>query len=108
MKKIISRLRARMKEDNRLRVKKSYYTFSREYPAGNIPIKRRKNKKLYSGALKAVLTCLLCAILVCLSFFAVTVGIEVSESKPDEAESTVEQAGESLLASDGVRAIHMP
>ena len=108
MKKIISRLRARMKEDNRLRVKKSYYTFSREYPAGNIPIKRRKNKKLYSGALKAVLTCLLCAILVCLSFFAVTVGIEVSESKPDEAESTVEQAGESLLASDGVRAIYMP
>ena len=108
MKKIISKLRARMKEDNRLRVKKSYYTFSREYPAGNIPIKRRKNKKLYSGALKAVLTCLLCAILVCLSFFAVTVGIEISESKPDEAESTVEQAGESLLASDGVRAIYMP
>ena len=108
MKKIISRLRARMKEDNRLRVKKSYYTFSREYPAGNIPIKRRKNKKLSSGALKAVLTCLLCAILVCLSFFAVTVGIEISASKPDEAESTVEQAGESLLASDGVRAIYMP
>ena len=54
MKKIISKLCACMKEDNRLRVKKSYYTFSREYPAGNIPIKRRKNRNRYPGILKSV------------------------------------------------------
>lgn len=108
MKKIISRLRARMKEDNRLRVKKSYYTFSREYPAGNIPIKRRKNKKLSSGVLKAALTCILCAVLICISFFAVTLGLEISASKPDTAETVPEEIGESLLNTDGVRAIYMP
>ena len=80
MKKILSQLIARAKEDNRLRVKKSYYTFSREYPAGNIPIKRRKYKKRYSGILKAGLYCAMCALLVCLSFFLVSLGIEISES----------------------------
>lgn len=108
MKKIISRLRARMKEDNRLRVKKSYYTFSREYPAGNIPIKRRKNKKRYSGAVKAVLYCILCVLFVCLSFFLVSVGLEISKNAPDPVIDTPTEIGESLLNSDGIRAIFMP
>lgn len=108
MKKIISRLHARMKEDNRLRVKKSYYTFSKEYPAGNIPIKRRKNRILFSGALKTVLYCLVCTVFVCLSFFLISLGLEISKSDPDPADGTPTQVGESLLDADGIRAIYVP
>ena len=108
MKKFLSRLRDRMKEDNRLRVKKSYYTFSREYPAGNIPIKRRKNRKRYSGIIKLATGGITCIILVCLSFFLVSLGLEISSSEPDPSDSTPTEVGESLLESDGVRAICMP
>lgn len=108
MKKIISKLCARMKEDNRLRVKKSYYTFSREYPAGNIPIKRRKNRNRYSGILKSVLSCVLCFLLVCLSFFTVSLGLEISKSNPDPTDASPSEIGESLLESEGIRAIYMP
>ncbi len=108
MKKIISRLHARMKEDNRLRVKKSYYTFSKEYPAGNIPIKRRKNQRRSRSIFKTASACVGCILLICLSFFVVSLGLEISQSKPDPADSTPTEIGESLLESDGVRAIYMP
>ena len=108
MKKILTRLRDRMKEDNRLRVKKSYYTFSKEYPAGNIPIKRRKNRNNRQRILKAAVSCIMCVLLVCLSFFVVSLGLEISSSKPDPADSTSETAEESLLETDGVRALYMP
>lgn len=108
MKDKISQLVKELKKDKSLRVKKSYYTFSQEYPAGNIPIKRRKNRRFRHGPAKAALTSLLAVSLVCVSFFLVSVALEISEKTPSEVNAPVTETGESLLVTEGVRALYMP
>lgn len=92
------------------KVKKSYYTFSREYPAGNIPIKRRKNKKVKSSFVKyALYVCLF--LLICgVSFFTVNLGLDISYKEPETTDTQLlpEAESESLLAENGVKALYMP
>ncbi len=92
------------------KVRKSYYTFSREYPAGNIPIKRRKNIKVKSKFLKyALYTCLF--LFICgASFFTVNLGLEFSYKEPPAAEEIApeETEKESLLQKGGVKSLYMP
>ncbi len=92
------------------KVKKSYYTFAREYPAGNIPIKRRKNIKVKSNFVKyALYTCLF--LFICgASFFTVNLGLEFSYKEPPTAQEIApeEAEKESLLDKGEVKALYMP
>lgn len=97
-----------IKKDNTLRVKKSYYTFSKEYPAGNIPIKRRKNRRLRQGPARIILMGLLAAVLVCSSFLAVSLLLEISSKQPAVQEAPITATGENLLMTQGVQALYMP
>lgn len=93
------------------RVRKSYYTFSREYPAGNIPLKRIKHKKLESSFTKRILTVLLVILLLGLSFFLVRLPLDISHKVPDPVTPgnlMVNESEESLLVTDGFRGLYMP
>lgn len=95
------------------RVRKSYYTFSREYPAGNIPLERRIHLKFKSNSSKKAVSSLLVILLLGLSFFSVRLPLDISHKKPGlvtsgniSTEETVNE--ESILVSDGFRALYMP
>ena len=106
MKKKFSEIIKSLKKDNSLRVKNSYYTFSKEYPAGNIPIKRRKNKRVQSRFLKALLLCLAFIFISGSCFFLFSVGFEISLRTPTDA--PVGQSGPNLPDTDEIRALYMP
>lgn len=108
MKKKFSEFIKGLKKDNSLRVKNSYYTFSKEYPAGNIPIKRRKNKRVQSRFLKTVLLCLAFILISGGCFFFFSVGFEISDKTPTDADSSFGQSGPNLPDTDEVRALYMP
>ncbi len=93
-----------------VKVKKSYYTFSKEYPTGNIPIKRRKNRHFGSRTLKGSLYACIFLLLCSLAFLTVNTGLEISYKAPEttQADPSEEKAKESLLASGSVRALYMP
>ncbi|MBR3816790.1 MAG: hypothetical protein IKJ27_08705 [Clostridia bacterium] len=108
MKKKLSKFLKDVKKDNSLRVKNSYYTFSKEYPAGNIPIKRRKNKRVQSRFLKALLLCLAFILISSCCFFLFSLGLEISDKTPTDADSHFGQTGPDLPDTDEVRALYMP
>lgn len=98
---------------NKTRVRKSYYTFSREYPAGNIPFERRRNMRFQSDFSKKSLTALLVLLLLGTSFFVVRLSLDISHKAPytDTTEIITEdtqEIPESLLATEGFRALYMP
>lgn len=94
------------------RVRKSYYTFSKEYPAGNIPLERRSYQRLQSQSRKKRFFIFLCVVLLGLSFFSVRLLLDISHKTPPEPEASQSEtvAGESepLLMSKGFRALYMP
>lgn len=94
------------------RVRKSYYTFSKEYPAGNIPLERRSYQRLQSQSRKKRFFIFLCVVLLGLSFFSVRLLLDISHKTPPEPDASQSEtvAGESepLLVSKGFRALYMP
>lgn len=96
--------------DNRPRVRNSYYTFSREYPAGNIPLKRRIHLRFKSEHTKKGLYALTAIFLVCLSFFTVRLMLDISYKAPGQEDSSVTYVdeGQSVLEAEGFRALYMP
>lgn len=96
------------------RVRKSYYTFSREYPAGNIPLERRIHLKFKSDFTKRTVSVLLVILLLGLSFFLVRLPLDISHKTPPVitpgsiTASSQEVSGESLLVTEGFRALYMP
>lgn len=97
--------------NNKPRVRNSYYTFAREYPAGNIPLKRRIHLRFKSEYTKKGLYVLLAVAVVCFSFFGVRLLLDISYKAPDSVDSSDVihvEAEESLLAGEGFRALYMP
>lgn len=105
-------------ENGKVRIRHSYYTFSREFPSKIMPLggKRRKNRK--KRILHNVLACLLFVVLMLFSYFTVNLMVDISYTDKDKltssAETTVpegenEQA-EPLLPFEGenVKALYMP
>lgn len=94
---------------NNVRVKNSYYTFSKEYPVGNIGrnkkyARKRRGKK---GALTA-LAAVLCCLLVCFAaYFFVSVGLKISYAPIPEQSSDSNKTGKVLLE-NGMKAFYLP
>ncbi len=106
--KVLQKLEA-LKSTPPVKVRKSYYTFSKDYPAGHIPLKRRRNTRVKSRPLKIILYVCVFALLVGVSFFTVQTGLNISYRVPDseETESTPAEA-ESLLQKGSIKALYMP
>lgn len=97
-------------KDNRPRVRNSYYTFSREYPAGNIPLKRRIHLRFKSEYTKKSAYALMAIALICFSFFSVRLLLDISYKTPAEEDSSVTYVEDelSVLEDGGFRALYMP
>lgn len=96
-----------------VRVKNSYYTFSKEYPAAKIvKTKRVKRKKDRISCAIRVLLAVFCFILLCgVSYFAVSMGLNFS-NKPISIGSEFSKANkptaENLFQSGSLKALYMP
>lgn len=106
--KILQKLES-LKSTPPAKVRKSYYTFSKDYPAGHIPIKRRKNTRVKSRTLKVILYVCVFAVLVGISFITVKTGLNISYKVPDTEKTEVAPAEtESLLQKSSIKALYMP
>ena len=98
--------------NNATRVRNSYYTFSREYPAGNIPIKRRIHLRFKSENTKKSIYVIVCILLLGLSFFNVRLLLDISYKAPKSDEEisfvTQEIPEQTVLEAEGLRALYMP
>ena len=96
-------------------VRKSYYTFSREYPAGRLPMqhKRRHKGEKKRTALRVLLFVLLFAVVFAGGFFLTDLSLKIS-GRPIAEENTAVPAGENgerktmLNAEDGLQALCLP
>ncbi|MCM1363810.1 MAG: putative glycoside hydrolase [Faecalibacterium sp.] len=101
---------------NGVRVKNSYYTFSKEYPAGNIGITRKadRQKKKRSAWMHAVVYIICFAVIVSAAFFIVDLGLKFSYKAVPESSDTPsvsvqdEKTSPTLLHETGVKALYMP
>ena len=96
-----------------VRVKNSYYTFSKEYPAAKIvKTKRVKRKKeRISSALRVLLAVFCFVFIVGVSYFAVSIGLNFSNkpiSTDSEFSATNTDAAENLFQSGSLKALYMP
>lgn len=98
---------------NGVRVRNSYYTFSKEYPVGNIGKQKkssrlRKSKKRYIKIISAVLAFILIS---GAAYFSVEVALKFSYKDPStviSSNSKDEEIQSSTLLSDGMKALYFP
>ncbi len=96
-------------KNDKLRVRKSYYTFTEEYPQGFVRIERSK-KRINKRQMRKALLYSLCFLLISgLSYFVLSVGLNISYS-PIENTDTGSQIGEvpSVINEQGVKALYVP
>ena len=94
---------------DKLRVRKSYYTFTREYPQGFVRIERSRRRIDKKQVRRAALFALCFLLIAGISYFAVSLGIEISYRPADEAqENQVQSSAALLLSEDGVKAVYIP
>lgn len=91
-----------------LRVKKSYYTFSKHYPAGNLTIKNMRSRNARSHKLNVAAKVLGLVFLVVLSFFTVSLALDISYKKPDTSVSQSQKTEKPFIKTEGVKALYMP
>lgn len=103
------------KNPNKVIVRKSYYTFSREYPAGQIDTGRRH--KRHRSKKRTALQILLCVVLFCavaaLSFFWTDLSLKISNRAPAQeatATAVTDENGvvQTMLTTGGLRALSAP
>ena len=97
-------------KNNKPRVRNSYYTFSKEYPAGNIPLQRRIHLRFKSNHTTRLFYSLVALVIVAASFFCVRLMLDISYKEPvsDDSASQVITQEETVLEADGFRALYMP
>ena len=97
---------------NKIRVKNSYYTFSKQYPIGNIKMSRKasRRKKKNKIVFLTVLAVLCFILITSLAFFMTDTAIKISYKSDDETgkSETIQNAEPSSLLSKGsVKAVYM-
>ena len=94
---------------DKLRVRKSYYTFTREYPQGFVRIERSKRRINKKQVRRGLLYALCFAVIVCLSMFIVSLGLEISYKPVDDTQQQlVTDTAAQLLKEQGVKALYVP
>lgn len=94
--------------DAPLRVKKSYYTFSKHYPAGNLTIKNMRSRNSRSHKVSIAAKAVGVVLLVVLSFFTVSLALDISYKKPDTSVSQSQKAEKPFIKTEGIKALYMP
>lgn len=93
---------------DKLRVRKSYYTFTEEYPK-YIEVEKTGRRITYKTVRKALVYCAVFMLVMSLSFFFMKLAINISYAPIDPDKETAEEINlnESLL-SEGIKALYMP
>ena len=94
---------------DKLRVKKSYYTFTREYPK-YIEVEKTGRRITAAGLRKAAVYLIAFLIIASTSFFCVKLAINISYApmpQEDQVQTNENNFGEQILL-NGVRALYMP
>ncbi|MGN1194006.1 MAG: putative glycoside hydrolase [Acutalibacteraceae bacterium] len=100
--------------DKKVRVKNSYYSFSKEYPGGFIGNPGRKaQKKARKRSILLTLSAVICFVLIfCLSFFVSELGLRFSYKQPTQTELTEESSESSMDGQtnneEPIKALYMP
>ena len=96
------------RKKDKLRVRKSYYTFTQKYPK-YIEVEKTGRKITPKTLKKAAVYCAMFFAIACVSFFAVKLVINISYAPIDQQQETTQEINlnENLL-SQGVKALYMP
>lgn len=93
---------------DKLRVRKSYYTFTREYPK-YIEVETTGRRITPKAVRKALIYCVAFFLIASVSFFAVKLAINISYAPIDETQQTVEKTElNDKILQQGFRALYMP
>ena len=94
---------------DKLRVRKSYYTFTQEYPK-YIEVEKTGRRITAKSLKKAAVYLLMFFVLASASFFTVKVAVNISYSPIDDSLQTeaVENSFGEIIAEKGVKALYMP
>lgn len=96
-------------KNDKLRVRKSYYTFSKEYPQGFVRIERSKKRPNKKQVRKAAFYMVCLLILTCLSYFAISLLIDISYKPIDDTvENTASYSDYDILLQQGIKALYVP
>lgn len=96
-------------KNDKLRVRKSYYTFSREYPQGFVRIERSKKSINKKQVRKAALYTVCFLALACLSYFAVSLMLGISYKEVDDTQQSPASYSEyDTLLQQGIKALYVP
>lgn len=103
------------KNPNKVIVKNSYYTFSRDYPAGRIETvrRRRRAQDKRKTALRILAGVALFCVVVCLSFFWTDLSLKISNrplAQENSAAAVTDENGvvQTVLAKGRLRALALP
>lgn len=93
---------------DKLRVRKSYYTFTREYPK-YIEVEKT-GRRITAAALKrAALRFVIFMLITCVSFFCIKLAINISYAPVNEENETVQETGfNERIIEQGIKALYMP
>ena len=96
------------RKKDKLRVRKSYYTFTQEYPK-YIEVEKTGRKITPKTLKKAAVYCAVFFAIACVSFFAVKLAINISYAPIDYQQEVTEKTdlNEQIIA-QGVKALYMP
>ena len=93
---------------DKLRVKKSYYTFTQEYPK-YIEVEKTGRKITLKSIKNIAVRTFVFLLIACVSFFGVKLGISISYAPIDDTEQVVtESTFAEMILSQGVKALYMP
>ena len=93
---------------DKLRVRKSYYTFTREYPK-YIEVETTGRRITPKTVRKAVLYCIAFLLISSVSFFAVKLAINISYAPIEEVQQITQQTDlNDKILTQGLKALYMP
>ncbi len=96
------------RKEDKLRVKKSYYTFTHEYPK-YIEVEKTGRKITVASLKKTAVYALMFFVIASVSFFGVKLAINISYSPIDNQQETVSESSFSeMILAQGVKALYMP
>lgn len=94
---------------DKLRVRKSYYTFTKEYPQGFVRIQRSKKRINKKQVRQAALYALCFLLIAGLSYFALSLAIQISYKPIDNTAQDIIQSPEyDALLEQGIKAVYVP